>query len=193
MMDATQSPVAAAPRRFPLPSRAVAVWAYVAALGVLAGAAWIMITHGEPAHGTPRLPWWAVAVGFAFAEACVVHVRFRRSAHSFSLADLPFVFGLVFATGDSFVLGALVGTAIIWGLVRRLEVVKLFFNLAQLALAATAAAGILHLVAGDAGALDPHTWAGLYAATLFSGALTILLLGAAIAIAEGNLRASMLV
>src|SRR3954463_11176739 len=162
MMDATQSPVAAAPRRFPLPSRAVAVWAYVAALGVLAGAAWIMITHGEPAHGTPRLPWWAVALGFAGAEVCVVHVRFRRSAHSFSLADVPFVFGLVFATGDSFVLGALIGTGFVWGVVRRLAPVKLAFNLAQLALAASVAAGVLQLVAGNASALEPSTWVGLY-------------------------------
>jgi hypothetical protein len=50
-------------------------------------------------------------------------------------------------------------------------------------------AGILRLVARDGSALDPATWVGLYAATLSSGALTILLLGGAIAIAEGNLAA----
>src|SRR3954470_10198884 len=192
MMDATQTPVAAAPRRFPFPSRAVAVWAYVAALGVLAAVAWITITHGEPAHGTPQLPWWAVALGFAGAEVCVVHVRFRRSAHSFSLADVPFVFGLVFASGDDFVIGAIIGTALVHGLVRRLEPVKLLFNLAQLALAATLAAATLQLISGGADALQPATWAGLYAATLSSGALTILLLGGAIAIAEGNVGARML-
>src|SRR3954451_3556126 len=145
-------------RRLPFPTREIFVWVYVVALAVVAAGSWALFTHGTAAHASPNLPWWAVALGFAGAEVCVVHVRFRRSAHSFSLADLPFVFGLVFATGDSFVLGALIGTAIVWGLVRRLETVKLFFNLAQLALAASAAAGILHLVAGDAGALDPHTW-----------------------------------
>jgi diguanylate cyclase (GGDEF)-like protein len=180
-------------RRFRVPSRAVLVWAYVVALSVLAGAAWLLLTHGATAHAKPHLPWWAVAAGFACAEICVVHVRFRRSAHSFSLADVPFVFGLVFAGGDAFVLGALLGTGVVWGLVRRLEVVKLAFNLAQLALAASAAAGMLRLVAGDGTALEPATWVGLYAATLSSGALTILLLGGAIAIAEGNLRAPMLV
>ncbi len=173
-------------------ARAAFVWAYVVALAVIAAAAWALITHGAPAHARPQLPWWAVALGFAGAEICVVHVRFRRSAHSFSLADLPFVFGLVFAGGDAFVLGALIGTGIVWGLVRRLEIVKLAFNLAQLALAASVAAAILTLVAGDAGALEPTTWVGLYAATLASGTLTILLLGGAIAIAEGNLRAPML-
>jgi diguanylate cyclase (GGDEF)-like protein len=180
-------------RRAPLPTREIFVWVYVAALAVLAAGAWALVSHDNSPHALPHLSWWAVALGFAGAEICVVHVRFRRSAHSFSLADLPFVFGLVFATGDEFVLGALVGTGIVWGLVRRLEPVKLCFNLAQLALAASLAAGVLHLIAGDADALQPATWVGLYAASLASGALTIVLLGGAIAIAEGNLKPPMLV
>ena len=80
------------------------------ALSIVAAAPGRCVTHNAIPHAEPHLPWWAVALGFAAAELCVVHVRFRRSAHSFSLADLPFVFGLVFATGDDFVLGALVGT-----------------------------------------------------------------------------------
>ena len=39
----------------------------------------------------------------------MVHLHFRRSAHSFSLADFPFVFGLAFASGDGFLVGALLG------------------------------------------------------------------------------------
>ncbi len=185
MADSSQSS-----RSFP---REAFVWVYVVALASLAGAGWLLVTHGDSPHADPHLPWWAVALGFAFAEICVVHVRFRRSAHSFSLADLPFVFGLVFASGDAFIVGALVGTGIVLGLIRRLQPVKLAFNLAQLALAASAAAGILRLIAGGADALQPETWVGLYAATLASGALTILLLGGAIAIAEGNVKPPMLV
>ena len=56
--------------------------------------------RGTPPLAEPELPWWAIAVGWVVAEACVVHLQFRRSAHSFSLADVPFVFGLVFASGD---------------------------------------------------------------------------------------------
>ncbi len=47
-----------------------------------------------------HLPWWGLALGFLAAERCVVHLHFRRSAHSFSLGDLPLVFGLLFATAD---------------------------------------------------------------------------------------------
>ena len=178
--------------RLPRSTRELAVWAYVLALSIAAAAAWALVTHDATPRAEPHLSWWAVALGFAAAELCVVHVRFRRSAHSFSLADLPFVFGLVFATGDDFVLGALVGHAIVLGLIRRLEPVKLLFNLAQLALAATLAAALLNAVAGGAGAMEPETWIGLYVATLTSGALTIVLLGIAIAIAEGRPGSSML-
>src|SRR5690242_15415945 len=132
------------PRRRSFPSREAFVWLYVVALAVVGAGVWGVFIHGESPHADPHLPWWAVALGFAFAEVCVVHVRFRRSAHSFSLADLPFVFGLVFASGDDFVLGAIIGTAIVHGLIRRLEPVKLLFNLAQLALATTLAAATLH-------------------------------------------------
>ena len=179
-------------RRLQIPTREVATWVYVIALAVVAGAGWAFFTHGTQAHAEPQLPWWAVALGFACAEICVVHVRFRRSAHSFSLADLPFVFGLVFASGDAFVLGALVGTGIVWGLVRRLPVVKVVFNLAQIALTATSAAIILHVIAGDAAMDHPQTWVGLYTASLSSGALTILLLSAAIQISEGTLKRPMM-
>src|SRR4051812_44954033 len=180
-------------RRFPVSVRELLVWAYVIGLSVLAGVGWLLFTHGIDAHAEPRLAWWAVALGFAVGELCVVHVRFRRSAHSFSLADAPFVFGLVFATGDDFVLGAVIGTALVCGLVRRLELVKVFFNAAQLALAATLASGLLHLISGSADAMEPATWVGLYAATLAAGALTIALLGCGIAIAEGKPGMPMLV
>src|SRR3954454_13266692 len=155
-------------------SRATAVWLYVMVLGLLAAGAWALVLRGDPPHADPHLPWWAVALGFAFAEICVVHVRFRRSAHSFSLADLPFVFGLVFASGDAFVIGALVGTGIVWGLIRRLEPVKLAFNLAQLALAASLAAGVLSLVSDNAATPEISTCSGLDAAPITRRAVTIL-------------------
>ena len=58
--------------------------------------------HGRPALSEPELAWWVIAATWVLAESCVVHLQFKHSAHSFSLADIPFVFGLVFATGDAF-------------------------------------------------------------------------------------------
>ena len=77
------------------------MWLYASLLGGVAAALFIVSVHCTTApFDRPHLPWWAIAAGWVVAEACVVHLQFRRSAHSFSLADLPFVFGLLFASAD---------------------------------------------------------------------------------------------
>ena len=124
-------------------------------LAALAAALFVVSVHGTAPLAEPHLPWWAIAVGFVVAEACVVHLEFRRSAHSFSLADIPFVFGLVFASGDDFLAGALLGTGVVYAF-RRLAPVKLVFNLAQLALVACVAVVIVHALAVPGDALEPR-------------------------------------
>ena len=162
------------------------MYLYALLLGGVAAALFVVSVHGTAPLTGPELPWWAIAAGFVAAEACVVHVEFRRSAHSFSLADIPFVFGLVFASGDDFIAGALLGTAVIYAF-RRLAPVKLIFNLAQLAFVACVAVVIVHALAVPGDTLEPPTWIALYVATLATGALTIVCIAGAIAIAEGGL------
>src|SRR3954447_15864971 len=176
-------------RRWLAPVAAVCLYAFVL-LGV-AAATFAVGVRGTHRLAEPALPWWAIAAGFVVAEACVVHVEFRRSAHSFSLPDVPFVFGLVFATGEAFVLGALAGTAIVYAF-RRLAIVKAVFNLAQLAVVACVAVVVVQAIAVPGDALEPRTWLSLYLATLLTGALTIAFIGGAIAITEGGMNAQTL-
>ena len=70
---------------------------------------------------------------------------------------------------------------------RRLPLIKLGFNLAQLALAVCVAFVITRAIAGDAVATDPRMWLALYVATIATGALTIACIAGAIAIAEGGM------
>jgi diguanylate cyclase (GGDEF)-like protein len=156
---------------------------------VLAGLAVVLFqvsVHETQPLAKPHLPWWAIAAGFVVAEACVVHLEFRRSAHSFSLADIPFVFGLVFASGNDFLAGALLGSGVVYA-ARRLAPVKLAFNLAQLALVACVAVVIVHTLAVPQDALEPRSGIALYIATLATGALTIACIAGAIAISEGGM------
>ncbi|HET6550119.1 MAG TPA: hypothetical protein VFG79_16775, partial [Solirubrobacter sp.] len=163
-----------------------AITVYVGALAAVAAGLWVAFVHGEAALAEPHLPWWAIAVAWVVAEACVVHLHFRRSRHSFSLADVPFVFGLVFASGDGFLIGALLGAGIAYGL-RKLPPIKLAFNLAQLALVVCVAFVIIRALAVPGDATEPRTWLALYLATLVTGALTIACIAGAIAIAEGGM------
>src|SRR5215208_870069 len=173
-------------------TRARVVWLYVATLGAIAAGTHFAFSAGDPAPAAPQIPWWTVALGFLFAELCVVHLQFRRSAHSFSLGDVPFVFGLLFTSSDAVLAAALLGTGLVWAFHRRLPAVKLAFNIAQLALAVTMAGLILRGLAPAGGAMEPATWTGLYAATLAAGVMTIISIAGAIALAEGSLDRSSL-
>jgi diguanylate cyclase (GGDEF)-like protein len=173
--------------RLPRLSRLGAVYVYTVGLAGVAASLFLSSVHGTAPLADPQLPWWTIVVGFVVAEACVVHLEFRRSAHSFSLADIPFVFALVFASGDAFLIGALLGTGIVYA-ARRLAPVKLAFNLAQLALVSCTAVVIVRAIAVPGDTLEPRTWIALYVATLATGALTIACIAGAIAIAEGGMK-----
>src|SRR4051812_44773127 len=117
-------------------SRPAALRCYVAALCLAAATAWWLLARGqEPLFGG-GVPWWAIAAGFIVAELCVVHIEFRRSAHSLAMADIPFVLGLVFASGSDFALGAALGAGLVLRVPRRSPLIRTVFNAAQVGLAA---------------------------------------------------------
>src|SRR4051794_37580870 len=119
-----------------LTARIARVWLLVVALGAAAGAvfAWApLTTAAEPQVGLGVLV--AMAVAFAVAEACVVHLNVGRHAHSFAFADVPFVVALFVLPPGPLLAARLAGAVIALGVVRRLPLVKLAFNLGQLALA----------------------------------------------------------
>lgn len=167
-------------------SRAGFVWIYVLALTAGAAAIYFAFVAGTPPLTTPHMDWWLIAVGFVAAEVCVVHLEFRRSAHSFSLADIPFVFGLIFASAESLALGAVAGSAVVYA-GRRQPAVKLAFNCAQLWLVVSVAVLITRAIAPES-ASGPRLWLAVVAAMMASGALTILCIAGAIGISEGGMR-----
>ena len=161
------------------------VWGLNLALIATAAALYAGSLHrlGPLAH--PHLPWWGVAIAFAIAERCVVHLHFRRGAHSFSLGDIPFVFALIFCSAESFVVGCLLGCGLMLLFDRRLPPVKLVFNIGQLALHACIAILIVHLLAGNTGQVDTRTWVSALIATQVSSLLASALIAVAISLSEG--------
>src|SRR2546429_391294 len=132
----------------------------------------------------PELPWWLLAAVIAVTERWPVHVEFKRSAHSFSLTDVPVSLALIFASGPQAVVGMLIGSAIALKF-RRLPAIKFAFNLSQFVFITCVGLLVVHAAAGDA--FGPRAWLGVYAATQLGGVLTIALLSAAIWLAEGSL------
>ena len=142
-------------------------------MGLIAASATLFLTleEGLPPLESPRLHWWMLAPAFFIAERCVVHLQFRRSAHSFSLGDIPLVFGLIFASANDLLAGVLLGTALTLLMDRRLPPIKFVFNLAQFALAACIGLFVLHNLVEPSESLGPHVWAATFLATQVSGAI----------------------
>src|ERR1700743_1434538 len=98
----------------------VAIWLLSAGL-VAAGV--VLLRSGavntRPVVPSMQVSIWILLVAFAAAERFVVHVHFRRSAHSISLGEIPLVFGLVFASGHDVILAGAIGRLLVLGVHRR--------------------------------------------------------------------------
>ena len=167
---------------------ASAVWALNAALA--AGALALYQHVGSlPAPPTAHhVPWWALAVAFALTEVAVVHVHFRRGAHTLTLAELPLTLGLLFAAPGEVVLGWVVGAGLVLALKRDLPRPKLIFNLGQLGLTAGVAAALFHAVSGPVADPGPRVWAAAFLAVLLAAAMSVLLVGAAMWLSGDDVR-----
>jgi signal transduction histidine kinase len=158
-------------------------------LGIASVAAlvqWRLIGDVAPLVGVPRVPWWALAIGFALAEAVVVHLQFRREAHSFSLNEIPLVIAMFTVSPAGLVLAQLVGAAVSLGLRRRQPLMKLVFNLAQLALGAQVALLVFRAVGGAGAGLGPLRWLGALLGVLVATIVGAIAVSAAIYLTEGR-------
>jgi diguanylate cyclase (GGDEF)-like protein len=163
------------------------IWALAGVALALAGIAVAAHVGQLGPLSSPHLPWWALALGFAAAERAVVHLHFRRSAQSVTLSDLPWVLGLIFASAPQLLIGALLGSAAVWILDRRLAPLKLVLNVAQLAVAVCISETIVHAYTSHAATIGPGLWLATLAAIEAGALVSLAMIAAAIALSEGPL------
>src|SRR5215217_5956352 len=161
------------------------VWWLNAGIWALAGALFLGPVQGTPPLHTPHITWWWLALGFLIGERCVVHLEFSRNAHSFSLGDVPLVFGLVLASGNDLVIAAVVGPALTLLLDRRLPPIKLAFNLGQFALSVCLATLITYRLAPIGTDWGPRLAIAVLLGAQVSATTCVALIGAAISLSEG--------
>ena len=186
-MDSILDKHATLRRAVPRLSGATRVWLLTATMAVTVLALYITtIRHLEPIDGPVSLPWWVLAVGFYFSEAYVVHLHYRREAHTLSMNEIPIVLGLFLAGGTSLLLAQLVGAAVALVFYRRQRALKVGFNLALFAFGSTLALLIFNAIATDENALGPAGWVAAFLGAGASSLSAVLLVGVAIWLAEGR-------
>jgi diguanylate cyclase (GGDEF)-like protein len=167
-------------------TRRLGTW--LLATGVAALAALLLVTARAlpgPSH-VLHIPWWALLVGFYVAEYAVVQVHFRREAHTLSLSELPLVLGLFALSPGTLVATQLVGMGAALLVHRRRTPRKLVFRLARTALSTALAVLVFRSLVADHDDFGPIGWAAGFAAVSATAAIGILLVAAALAVAEGR-------
>jgi signal transduction histidine kinase len=115
-----------------------------------------------------EIQWWHLAIGFYLAEVFVVHIQFRKDAHTLSMSEVPMVFGLLFAAPVGLLVGQLVGSAAALIIHRRQRPMKLAVNLGQLALQTVTAVAVFNAINGTDSRL------GLDLATLIAAVVAMI-------------------
>jgi diguanylate cyclase (GGDEF)-like protein len=134
----------------------------------------------------PEIPWWLLALAVAATERWPVHLEFRRSAHSFSLTDVPLTLALIFCAGTAGVAAVATGSAVAL-VFRKLPAIKFAFNLAQHTFSVALGFVVVHLIAGAAPTFGPLVWLGVFVAVQLGGLVTIALIATAMWITEGTI------
>ena len=114
------------------------VWVFNGVLALACVAVWVVAIGGldVPAFGDgPVLAWYWLALGFYLAEVLVVHLQFRKQAHTLSLTEIGLTLGLLLGAPSQLLIGQLVGTLVALVVNRRRsqlrQLAKFAFNLAS--------------------------------------------------------------
>jgi diguanylate cyclase (GGDEF)-like protein len=94
----------------------------------------------------PSWSWIPLAALYLLVESFVIHLHIGRSAHSFSMSELPTTIGLFFLSPGALIVARLIGSGIALRFVRKQPPIKVAFNLASFALGSTVAIMMLHWV-----------------------------------------------
>ncbi len=164
------------------------IWVLTASLLTTASALYAVLDATAPPSMPLVLPWWVLAAGFLLAEVAVVHYDYRREAHSFSLSELPLVFGLFFAAPRDLVIAIVAGTAAALVVHRRQTGMKLLFNAGHVALGGCLAVVIFDAVAGEDPLFTPSSWLAILLATVATSTLSTGAITVAISLSERRLE-----
>ena len=180
-------------RRFMLWLGPTRVWLFIAAVVALSAEVWVpILAHGgPPAAGGISIPWWELAVAFYLAEVFVVHLQFRKQAHTLSLTEIGLVLGLFFASPANLLAAQLAGAAVALSVHRRQRPIKLAFNLAQMPLCTGIALLVFRSFPHES-AESVQTWAVVLLAVAIAHTVGVGLVSAVIGVAEAKFVAPQL-
>ena len=135
-----------------------------------------------------RIPWWALAAGFAVTEVFVdPRARARQRALAVAVGDPAGPRPAARRADATSSIATVVGPLVVLLFTRGHGLTRLAFNLAQFALTATLATITLHALAPAPAAIGPAVWGATFAAVFASSLTASVLVFCAIGLSEGGI------
>ncbi len=175
-------------------SRVARVWLFIGVVTIAAAATWAWNLSAFPPASTvgPALVWLPlVTVVFYLAETYVVHLYFRKQAHTLSASELGLTLGLFYLAPVGLLIAQLVGAGLAILIHRRQKPMKFCFNLAELSLSCGLGLLVFRSLVVP-GMVGVEIWAGVLVAAAVAHITGVLLVTMVIAVAEGRFEARQL-
>ena len=161
---------------------------FVGALAGLAVGGLALLWRDSTTIASFHIPWLALAFVFYLAETCLVHLHFRRGAHSFSMSEVPLVLGLFFATPRELLIAQFAGCAVALAVQRRQSPLKAAFNLANFAVSSSVAVLVLRAIVRHGSHFGITVWLATAVTILASALLGALNVNVAISLSERRVQ-----
>ena len=136
--------------------------------------------------GNGSIPWPLLIVFFLISELLVVHLEVRRSAHTYSLSEIPTVMALFFSGPAELVICRVIGSAIALVFVRRNSPVKLAFNLGLFAWETSIAVWFFLTIVHGSQPVSPLGWSAALFAMVASSVTAVVVINIVIALHQGR-------
>ncbi len=163
------------------------LWPFTATMAAIAGVLLFTAVPAAALSSSPlRIPWWALALGFAVTEATHIRIPVHRDAHSISLSEIPLLMGFVFAAPAALLAGRLVGSFVTLATYRKQRPVKLAFNLGLFAMETMVGVVLFRFLIGSAPASEPRGWVAAIVATTVGIVLSASTINAAVTVLRGR-------
>jgi diguanylate cyclase (GGDEF)-like protein len=135
-----------------------------------------------------NIPWWLLIPATYLSEITVIHFRGKRDAHSFSMSEIPLVFGLYLLAPADLMLAVLIGSSLVLSIHRRQPLLKLLFNVAQFTLVFGVAILVFRAIVQLGDPLGIAGWAGALLGAFAGLVVAMTLVNFAIFLVSGSFR-----
>ena len=135
------------------------------------------------------MPWIALAAGFTLGGVYAVHLHFRAETHTMTLDEILLVIGFFVAAPLHLLAAQLVGALLVFAVYRRLSLLKIVFNVSQLALGTTAGLAVFRALADPARPLAERSWMAALVACVVASMIALAAIAIAIVVTEGRTEA----